>query len=331
MAEDALRGRRVVITGAGGFIGSHLVERLLARSCRVIAFVRYNSRSDDGFLEVLACTTSDLEVVRGDVRDLDTITGVVDGADIVFHLAALVGIPYSYVHVGEVVGVNVIGTLNVLTAAKERGVLRVVVASTSEVYGSAQFVPMPETHPKSPQSPYAASKVASDALTRSFHAAFDLPVSVVRPFNTYGPRQSDRAIIPTIISQALVGDEVVLGNLTPRRDFTFVTDTADGFVKVAESDDTIGAELNLGTGTDISVGELAERVGALLGKELQVRESAERVRPAASEVDRLVSDNRRVRELARWEPEVSLDEGLERTIDWVRAHPELYDPRSYRI
>jgi len=331
MAEDALRGRRVVITGAGGFIGSHLVERLLARGCRVIAFVRYNSRSDDGFLEVLACTTSDLEVVRGDVRDLDTITGVVDGADIVFHLAALVGIPYSYVHVGEVVGVNVIGTLNVLTAAKERGVLRVVVASTSEVYGSAQFVPMPETHPKSPQSPYAASKVASDALTRSFHAAFDLPVSVVRPFNTYGPRQSDRAIIPTIISQALVGDEVVLGNLTPRRDFTFVTDTADGFVKVAESDDTIGAELNLGTGTDISVGELAERVGALLGKELQVRESAERVRPAASEVDRLVSDNRRVRELARWEPEVSLDEGLERTIDWVRAHPELYDPRSYRI
>ena len=326
-----MRGRRVVITGAGGFIGSHLVERLLARSCRVIAFVRYNSRSDDGFLEVLACTTSDLEVVRGDVRDLDTITGVVDGADIVFHLAALVGIPYSYVHVGEVVGVNVIGTLNVLTAAKERGVLRVVVASTSEVYGSAQFVPMPETHPKSPQSPYAASKVASDALTRSFHAAFDLPVSVVRPFNTYGPRQSDRAIIPTIISQALVGDEVVLGNLTPRRDFTFVTDTADGFVKVAESDDTIGAELNLGTGTDISVGELAERVGALLGKELQVRESAERVRPAASEVDRLVSDNRRVRELARWEPEVSLDEGLERTIDWVRAHPELYDPRSYRI
>lgn len=326
-----MRGRRVVITGAGGFIGSHLVERLLARGCRVIAFVRYNSRSDDGFLEVLACTTSDLEVVRGDVRDLDTITGVVDGADIVFHLAALVGIPYSYVHVGEVVGVNVIGTLNVLTAAKERGVLRVVVASTSEVYGSAQFVPMPETHPKSPQSPYAASKVASDALTRSFHAAFDLPVSVVRPFNTYGPRQSDRAIIPTIISQALVGDEVVLGNLTPRRDFTFVTDTADGFVKVAESDDTIGAELNLGTGTDISVGELAERVGALLGKELQVRESAERVRPAASEVDRLVSDNRRVRELARWEPEVSLDEGLERTIDWVRAHPELYDPRSYRI
>ncbi len=331
MAEEILRGRQAVVTGAGGFIGSHLVEQLLGLGCRVTAFVRYNSRNDDGLLELLAGSTAELNVVRGDVRDLDTITGVVDGADVVFHLAALVGIPYSYVHVGEVVGVNVMGTLNVLTAAKERGVRRVVVASTSEVYGSAQTVPMSEEHPKNPQSPYAASKVASDALALSFYAAFDLPVSVVRPFNTYGPRQSDRAIIPTIISQALVGDEVVLGSVAPRRDFTFVTDTAAGFVKVAASEETVGEELNLGTGTDISVGELAERVGRLLGKELNVRESTERVRPASSEVNRLLSDNRRVRELAGWEPSVTLDEGLERSIEWVRAHPELYDPTSYRI
>ncbi len=331
MAEEILRGRQAVVTGAGGFIGSHLVEQLLGLGCRVTAFVRYNSRNDDGLLELLAGSTAELNVVRGDVRDLDTITGVVDGADVVFHLAALVGIPYSYVHVGEVVGVNVMGTLNVLTAAKERGVRRVVVASTSEVYGSAQTVPMSEEHPKNPQSPYAASKVASDALALSFYAAFDLPVSVVRPFNTYGPRQSDRAIIPTIISQALVGDEVVLGSVAPRRDFTFVTDTAAGFVKVAASEETVGEELNLGTGTDISVGELAERVGRLLGKKLNVRESTERVRPASSEVNRLLSDNRRVRELAGWEPSVTLDEGLERSIEWVRAHPELYDPTSYRI
>ncbi len=331
MAEEILRGRQAVVTGAGGFIGSHLVEQLLGLGCRVTAFVRYNSRNDDGLLELLAGSTAELNVVRGDVRDLDTITGVVDGADVVFHLAALVGIPYSYVHVGEVVGVNVMGTLNVLTAAKERGVRRVVVASTSEVYGSAQTVPMSEEHPKNPQSPYAASKVASDALALSFYAAFDLPVSVVRPFNTYGPRQSDRAIIPTIISQALVGDEVVLGSVAPRRDFTFVTDTAAGFVKVAASEETVGEELNLGTGTDISVGELAERVGRLLGKELNVRESTERVRPASSEVNRLLSDNRRVRELAGWEPSVTLDEGLERSIEWVRDHPELYDPTSYRI
>jgi NAD dependent epimerase/dehydratase len=331
MAEETLRGSQVVVTGAGGFIGSHLVEQLLDLGCRVTAFVRYNSRNDDGLLELFADSTAELNVVRGDVRDLDTITGVVDGADVVFHLAALVGIPYSYLHVGEVVGVNVMGTLNVLTAAKERGVHRVVVASTSEVYGTAQTVPMRETHPKNPRSPYAASKVASDALASSFHAAFDLPVSIVRPFNTYGPRQSDRAIIPTIISQALVGEEVILGNVAPRRDFTFVTDTAAGFVKVAASDETMGQELNLGTGADISVGELAERVGQLLGKELNVRESTERVRRASSEVDRLLSDNTRVRELAGWEPSVTLDEGLRRSIDWVRDHPELYDPRSYRI
>jgi dTDP-glucose 4,6-dehydratase len=250
---------------------------------------------------------------------------------VVVHLAALVGIPYSYVHVGEVVAANVGGTLNVLTAAKECGVGRVVVASTSEVYGSAQFVPMTEHHPKAPQSPYAATKVGSDALAHSFHAAFALPVAIVRPFNTYGPRQSDRAVIPTIIAQGLAGDEVTLGNTTPRRDFTFVTDTAEGFLRAAESVRTVGEEMNLGSGTDVSIRELVDRVGRILGKELRVRGAQERVRRETSEVDRLLSDNTKARDLTGWAPAVELDEGLRRTIDWMREHPELYDPRSYRI
>jgi NAD dependent epimerase/dehydratase len=331
VAGSSWEGRRVVVTGAAGFIGSHLTEQLLAVGARVCAFVRYNSRNDDGLLEPLAAEHDELRIVRDDVRDLDTIGGVVDGAEVVFHLAALVGIPYSYVHVGEVVGVNVLGTLNVLTAAKEARTDRVVVASTSEVYGSARTVPMDETHPKQPQSPYAGSKVGSDALALSFHAAFGLPVTVVRPFNTYGPRQSDRAIIPTIISQALVGDEVVLGNLSPRRDFTYATDTAAGFIAAASAERTVGQELNLGTGQDVSVGELAKRIGSLLERDLRIRESQERVRPPTSEVDRLVSDNSKARELAGWEPHIPLDEGLDRTIAWIRSHPELYDPTSYRI
>lgn len=322
------RGRRVAVTGAAGFIGSHLVERLLERDADVTAFVRYNSRSENG---QLATEHDRLTIVRGDVRDLETISGLVSDIDTVFHLAALVGIPYSYIHVGEVVAVNVLGTLNVLTAAKEVGLQRVIIASTSEVYGSARYVPMDEAHPKQPQSPYAASKIASDAIAMSFHAAFGVPVTIVRPFNTYGPRQSDRAIIPTIISQALARDEVVLGNVTPRRDFTYVADTADGFIAAAESTATIGEELNLGTGEDISVGELAQKIGDLLGRELGVTESEERVRPSTSEVDRLVSNNERARELMHWEPAVSLETGLRRTIDWVRAHPELYDPGSYRV
>jgi dTDP-glucose 4,6-dehydratase len=328
LVTETWRGRRVAVTGAAGFIGSHLVEHLLEREADVTAFVRYNSRSENG---LLATEHDRLTIVRGDVRDLETISGLVSDIDTVFHLAALVGIPYSYIHVGEVVAVNVLGTLNVMTAAKEVGVERVIIASTSEVYGSAQFVPMDETHPRRPQSPYAASKVASDAIAMSFHAAFGVPVTIVRPFNTYGPRQSDRAIIPTIISQALAREEVVLGNVTPRRDFTYVADTAAGFIAAAEARATIGEELNLGTGADISVGELAQKIGELLGRDLSVTESEERVRPSTSEVDRLVSNNDRALKLMDWEPAVSLEDGLGRTIDWVRAHPELYDPASYRV
>jgi NAD dependent epimerase/dehydratase len=323
--------RNVVVTGAGGFIGSHLVERLVEEGANVTAFVRYNSRNDAGLLEQLEETKQAVRVVRGDVRDLETVHALFRGAEIVLHLAALVGIPYSYVHVSEVVSVNTFGTLNVLTGAKENGIEKVVIASTSEVYGTARTVPMDESHPKQPQSPYSASKIGADALGLSFQYAFGLPVAVVRPFNTYGPRQSDRAIIPTIISQALQQDEVVLGSLTPTRDFTFVTDTVDGFVKAAETEASTGEEINLGSGTEISIGDLAARVARALGRDIAVRQADERVRPDASEVDRLCSDNAKAARLLGWRPEVGLDEGLEQTIEWVRDHPELYSPSLYRI
>lgn len=329
-AQRSWDGARVVVTGAGGFIGSHLVEQLVERGADVTAFVRYNSRSAAGFLEANGLK-SEVRVVAGDITETDTVRSLVDGADTVFHLAALVGIPYSYVHPSEVVDVNAIGTLNVLVAARESDVAKVVVTSTSEVYGSARSIPMSEEHPKQPQSPYAASKVAADALALSFHRSFQSPVAVVRPFNTYGPRQSDRAIIPTIISQALRGGDIVLGNLAPRRDLTFVTDTVAGFLAVASSPASVGRELNLGYGASISVGDLAARIASIVGVEPTIRHADERARPASSEVDDLVSDATAARETLGWAPEVDLDEGLRRTIDWVREHSELYDPTAYRI
>jgi NAD dependent epimerase/dehydratase len=325
--EEKLEGQKVVVTGAGGFIGSHLVERLVELGAHVTAIVRYNSRNAAGFLD----GHDDVEIRSGDITELDTVRSFLDGADTVFHLAALVGIPYSYIHPTEVVDVNTIGTLNVLVAGRESGLRRIVVTSTSEVYGTARFTPMTEEHPRQPQSPYAASKIAADALALSFHRSFDLPVAVVRPFNTYGPRQSDRAIIPTIISQALQKDEIVLGNLAPRRDLTFVADTVEGFLRMAVVDDAAGREINLGTGSSISIGELASRIVSVLGRDIEVRQSDERVRPASSEVEDLVADTTLARSILGWAPAVSLDEGLERTIEWVRANPSLYDPSSYRV
>ena len=323
--------RKVVVTGAGGFIGSHLVERLLELGADVTAFVRYNSRNDRGVLGLDGGRGRPVRVVAGEIRELATVRRLVKDADVVFHLAALVGIPYSYVHPDEVVEVNTIGTLNVLTAAKDAGVRRVVVTSTSEVYGSALKVPIGEDHPKQPQSPYAASKIASDAIALSFHRSFDLPVAVVRPFNTYGPRQSDRAIIPTIISQALTKREVTLGNTAPTRDFTYVTDTAEGMLRMGEAAEAVGQEVNLGSGSEISIGDLAARIAAIVGADVRVVRSEERVRPAHSEVMRLLADNGKAKRLVGWTPRVSLDEGLRRTVAWIRDHPALYDPNAYRV
>ncbi len=321
----------VVVTGAGGFIGSHLVERLVDLGARVTAFVRYNSRNDAGVLELIGDKRQQLQIVAGDIRDLETVRSLVHDAEVIFHLAALVGIPYSYLHTGEVVEVNTMGSFNVLTAAKDRGVKKLVMTSTSEVYGSAIYTPINEAHPKQPQSPYSASKIAADAIALSFYNAFDLPVAIVRPFNTYGPRQSDRAIIPTIISQALTTRQIHVGNTDTTRDFTFVTDTVDGMIKVAESDKSVGQEINLGSGHEISIGELAESIRRIVGDGVEIHRDAQRLRPAKSEVARLLSANAKARELVGWVPKVSLKEGLSLTIDWIRHNLNLYDPTTYRI
>jgi NAD dependent epimerase/dehydratase len=322
---------KVVVTGAGGFIGSHLVERLLALGADVTAFVRYTSRNDAGMLELLGDQKAALRVISGDIREPETTRRLLRGADLVFHLAALPGIPYSYVHATEVIEVNTVGTLNVLTAAKEHDIRKLVVTSTSEVYGSALYVPIDEKHPKQAQSPYSASKIAADAIALSFHHAFGLPVAIVRPFNTFGPRQSDRAIIPVIIAQALARKKIRLGNLTPTRDFTFVTDTVEGMIKVAESDRSTGEEINLGSGREISIGDLARKIAALIGSDVTIASEAERTRPSASEVTRLLAGTSKAKELLGWEPRIGLDEGLKLTTAWMQTHRHLYDPNVYRI
>jgi NAD dependent epimerase/dehydratase len=324
------KGAEVLVTGAGGFIGSHLVERLLALGAIVTAFVRYNSRNNAGVLELLGEKKRELRIVSGDIRELDTVRSVVRDAEIVFHLAALVGIPYSYSHPHEVLEVNTMGTLNVLTAAKDHRLHKVVVTSTSEVYGSAIYVPMDENHPKQSQSPYAASKIAADAVALSFYNSFELPVTIVRPFNTYGPRQSDRAIIPAIIYQALIKKEVLIGNTAPTRDFTFVADTVDGLIRVGESDQAVGQEINLGSGREISIADLTTKIAASVGDEIKIRQVEERIRPKGSEVTRLLSQNSKAKQLVGWEPRVDLEHGLSLTVDWIRNHLALYDPSVYR-
>jgi NAD dependent epimerase/dehydratase len=323
--------KTVLVTGAGGFIGSQLVERLLDQGASVCAFVRYNSRNDLGFLTDLRGSNERLTIVSGDIRDLDTVRKIAVDMDTIFHLAALVGIPYSYQHVHQVIEVNTIGTLNVLTAARENRAKRVVHTSTSEVYGTARTIPIDESHPRQPQSPYSASKIAADAIALSYHRSFDVPVAICRPFNTYGPRQSDRAIIPALIAQALHKDEIVVGSLTPTRDFTYVADTVEGLMKVAEADACIGEEINLGTGHEISIGDLLKKITSLVGRDVKVTQSAERMRPATSEVQRLCSNNAKARALAGWSPSVSLDEGLSSTLKWIANSSHLYAPNRYRI
>jgi NAD dependent epimerase/dehydratase len=327
-----LKGRVVLVTGAGGFIGGNLAARLVSEGARVRGFVRYNSRNDRGTLEWLdPAVAAEIEVIPGELRDFESVSRAVAAVEVVFHLGAQIAIPYSYSNPRDFFEVNVLGSLNVAQAARAAGVERIVHASTSEVYGTARVVPITEQHPLEPQSPYAASKLAADKLMESFHRSFDLPVTIVRPFNTYGPFQSARAIVPTVVTQGLAGGPVRLGSLHPRRDLTFVEDTAAGFIAAARAEQAEGRTLQLGTGTELGIGELVELVGELIGRDLVVEQEVVRMRPPGSEVERLISNPALARELIGWEPMVPLREGLRRTIDWVEHNLSRYRADQYVI
>ncbi len=323
-------GRRVLVTGAGGFIGSHLTERLVELGAEVRALVHYNALGTWGWLDQVS-VRADIEVLAGDVSDPDCVHTAMQTREFVFHLAALIGIPYSYRAPASYVRTNIEGTLNVLQAARSLDAARVVHTSTSEVYGSAQYVPIDEAHPLQGQSPYAATKIGADKLAEAYHRSFGMPVTTVRPFNTFGPRQSARAVIPAIITQCLSDNTIRLGNLGPTRDMNYVTNTVEGFIKAAESSAAIGQVVNLGSGREISIGGLAQMIAALLGKEISIESDAARLRPDASEVNRLLADNKRARTLLGWAPEVSLEEGLSRTIAWLREHMDRYRPGVYAV
>lgn len=319
--REQLAGRRVLVTGAAGFIGSHLVGSLVAEGAAVRAFVRYDSRGSRGHIDLLdPAVRNEVEIIAGDVRDGPTVDRAIAGCDTVFHLAALVAIPYSYLAPEAYVATNVGGTLNVLESARRAEVSRLVHTSTSEVYGTAQVTPITEQHPIRPQSPYAASKAGADHLALAYHSSFGTPVVVLRPFNTYGPRQSLRAVIPTIASQLIRGGPVRLGLVRPTRDFTFVTDTVAGFIRAATAPDAIGRTVQLGTGVEISIGDLAALLGEITGTAPRIETDPDRIRPAASEVERLVADPSLARELLGWTPTVALRAGLHETVEWLRRN-----------
>lgn len=324
--------KQVLVTGAGGFIGSHLTEALVKAGAKVRVFIRYNSRDGRGNLEDLEPRVLDqIEIIAGDLRDADVIERSVKGCDAVFHLGALVGIPYSYKNPREVVETNILGTFNILTAARDQGVDRIVHTSTSEVYGSARYVPIDEAHPLQGQSPYSASKIGADKLAESFYATFDLPVVTIRPFNCYGPRQSARAVIPTLITQALACQEIRLGNTDALRDFTFVMDTAEAFMKAVETQEAIGKAINVGSGQEISIGQLARIIMNTTQSTAKIVVDESRVRPSRSEVNRLLADNRLAKETMGWVPRVSLEEGIKRTVTWIAAHMDRFQIGKYQI
>lgn len=309
-----------------------MTERLIDEGAQVRAFVRYISRADVGMLSLLPPEKlAAVQVISGDLRDVEAVRGAVKGVDTVFHLGALIAIPYSYVHPREVIEVNVLGTTNVLMAGRDFGVRRIVHTSTSEVYGTAQYVPIDEQHPLQGQSPYSASKIGADKIVESFVRSFELPVATLRPFNTYGPRQSARAVIPTIITQALAREEIRLGSLTPQRDLTFVADTVDGFMRMATHDAAIGQEVNIGADATISIGELAQKILRIVGRDLPIVSEEQRMRPAGSEVLRLWADNRKAAGLIGWRPRVTLDEGLARTVEWLAGNLSRYRPGVYEV
>ena len=328
-----LSGKDVLVTGAGGFIGSHLVEHLVARDCRVRALIHYDTRPGYGSLDCLATQKlQGVEVMAGDVCDASFMRRVVEGCDVVFHLAALIGVPYSYVSPGSYVRTNVCGTLNLLEAARVCGTPRVVHTSTSECYGTAITTPMREDHPLQAQSPYAASKIGADQLVESYHRSFDLPVSILRPFNNFGPRQSTRAVVPEIVSQLLWGGKALsIGALEPVRDFLFVEDTCAAFSRIAETDDAIGQTIHVGTGEGISIGNLARLLMEIVGVEKPIERDDARVRPEASEVRELVCDASKAARTLGWTPSVGLRAGLRRVVDFMRDHAERYRNLRYAI
>lgn len=317
-----LAGKRVLVTGADGFIGSHLTERLLAEGARVRAFVWYNSFNSWGWLDTLSPRPEGLEVFAGDIRDPNGVREAMRDIDVVFHLAALIAIPFSYHSPDSYVDTNIKGTLNVLQAARLLETPRLLVTSTSEVYGTARYVPIDENHPFQGQSPYSATKIGADRMAESFWRSFSLPVTIVRPFNTYGPRQSARAVIPTLITQLLAGrEEIQLGSLEPTRDFNFVADTVEGFTAIARCDAAIGEEINIATQREISIGELARELVRQINPAARIVQDDRRLRPQKSEVERLLGSNEKIRRLTGWQPRHTLESGLEKTIDWF-SRPE---------
>jgi NAD dependent epimerase/dehydratase len=330
-----LKGKKVLITGADGFIGSHLVERLLEQGCKVKAFCYYNSFNSWGWLDTFPKEKLEqIEVFTGDIRDPNGVRTAMKDVDVVFHLAALIAIPFSYHSPDSYIDTNVKGTLNIIQAAKDLGIQRVLVTSTSEVYGTAQYVPIDEKHPRQPQSPYSASKIGADCIAESFYRSFDLPLTIVRPFNTFGPRQSARAVIPTIITQLLNGKpEIKLGDITPTRDLVYVKDTVNGFVEIAKSEKLIGHDCNIATESEISVGDLAQEIINQINPAAKVVTEDQRLRPEKSEVFRLYGSNKKIKEITNWQQNYNLKEGLAETITWFRNKENLkqYKANIYNL
>ncbi len=325
--------KKILVTGADGFIGSHLVEGLLERGYEVKAFIMYNSFNTWGWLDTLPeDKLNQIEIFSGDVRDPNGVREALKGMDGVFHLAALIAIPFSYHSPDSYVDTNIKGTLNVLQAARELGTERIMITSTSEVYGTAQYVPIDEKHPFQGQSPYSATKIGADRLAESFYRSFNLPVSIVRPFNTYGPRQSARAVIPTIITQLISGkEEIKLGSLSPTRDFNYVKDTVAGFIAIAESDQTIGEEINIATQREVSIGELAGELIKQINPNARVVCDEQRIRPSKSEVNRLLGSNEKIGMMTGWRPQYTFEQGIKETIAWIRQNINNYKAELYNL
>lgn len=324
------KDKSVLVTGGGGFIGSHLTERLVELGARVRALVHYNALGRRGWLDTLS-NREGLQVIAGDITDRDSVENAARDCEVIFHLAALIAIPYSYQAPASYIRTNIDGTLNVLQAARELKVGRMVHTSTSEVYGTALSVPIKEDHPLQGQSPYSASKIGADKIVEAFHKSFDVPVVTVRPFNTFGPRQSERAVIPTIIAQCLKGVPLRLGSLAPTRDLNYISNTVDGFVAAAASANAVGKTINLGSGREISIGDLAQLIGNLVGVPVDVQLEASRIRPEKSEVERLLADNSLALSLLDWKPAIGLEDGLKKTIEWMKANLISYRGDDYAV